>query len=120
MVPNEVKNVSNTELYFQMAGLRNECELHKNNFSKKTLELATVLEFAGQRNVQYEKIFLHAVSGEVLIFSELCRYFQTPKDDDPDKIWGLHFWSETTMRFEMSGLLVSASAGDDLLHDTET
>ena len=42
MVPDEDQNIPNTELYFQMAGLINECELHKNNFSEKTLELATV------------------------------------------------------------------------------
>jgi len=42
MVPNEDQNIPNTELYFQMAGLINECEQHKNNFSEKTLELTTV------------------------------------------------------------------------------
>lgn len=36
------KNISNTELYFQMPGLINDCELHKNNFSGKTLPLAKI------------------------------------------------------------------------------
>lgn len=64
-----------------MAGLINECELRKNSFNEKTLDLAPAFGICSQRNVQYEKIFLHEVSGEVPMFPELRRYFQTPKNE---------------------------------------
>lgn len=73
--------------------------------------------------MQYETTFLQLVSGEVLMFSELCRYFQTKNKSNPmiqinSGICIL--WSEATAKVEMSCALVSMCTGDRLLDGRET
>lgn len=70
--------------------------------------------------MRYETTFLQLVSGEVLMFSELCRYFQTKNKSNPMIQINSGIWSEATAKVEMSCALVSTCTGDRLLDGRET
>lgn len=65
-----------------------------NNFSQKIPKLDTRIW-----NLLYGKVFIHLVSDEHLMFSELSRCLQSKKEsDDVGKFCDLHFFSELLQR----------------------
>lgn len=93
MVPNEDQNLSSTELYFQMAGLINECELHKNNFSEETWVSPSFWNLQAREMYSMRKYFSMQFLVRFWCFQSFVDIFRPPKmkSHDPAKFWDLHF-----------------------------